>query len=190
MLFSAKSAEIGFGTGAQGVPPSEKTRGKKLKSLHEKGFIKILNRSNKGTLVSVLLPTEIAGLIREVSPLDTKLEDVDFYSDRRLLLAILERENYRCFYTGKKLAAEDCYLDHVVAQSSGGDNSYKNIVATSYDANSMKNNKPVDEFIRQIYREGLVSVAELNELNKKIVELQSGKIKPNLERVLMLLSKS
>ncbi|WP_175421645.1 HNH endonuclease domain-containing protein [Methylotuvimicrobium buryatense] len=60
----------------------------------------------------------------------------------------MAREKRRCFYTGRKITTQNCYLDHVIPQVGFGNNSYKNIVAPCYDANSMKNDKPADEFIR------------------------------------------
>jgi len=110
-----------------------------LRSLEFKGAIKILERSHRGILVEIVLPKGILGLYDSAPKELLDLHSLDFYRDRRLLPAILERENYRCFYTGKKLTEDSCYLDHVIPQSGRGDNSYRNIVAASYDANSMKN---------------------------------------------------
>jgi len=178
-LFSTKSAPIGFGSGTAGTPPSESQRSKKLRSLESKGAVKIIERSHKGMLVKVLLPQEIPGLIQPESQENIDLESLDFFKDKNLKEAVLERENYRCFYTGKKITKDNCYLDHVVAQSSGGDNSYRNIVASSYDANSMKNDKTVDDFIRELYKEDLLSISEFNSLKEKIVKLQNGELVPN-----------
>ena len=61
----------------------------------------------------------------------------------------------------------------------GGNNSYKNIVATSYNANSLKNNKCIDDFIRELYKSDLISLTEFNELKKKIGNLQEGKLAPS-----------
>ncbi|MBE0515036.1 HNH endonuclease domain-containing protein [Sulfurimonas sp.] len=80
---------------------------------------------------------------------------------------------------GKKISEDNCYLDHVIAQAAGGDNSYRNIVAASYDANSMKNDKKVDDFIRELYKNDLLSLSEFNELKQKIVDLQNGKLLPS-----------
>jgi hypothetical protein len=182
-LFSSKRAQIGFGAGAEGAQPSEKSRSKKLKSLELKGAVKILERSHKGMLVAIVLPENIPGLIKSEESFEVDIESLDFYKDRRLLPSILEREGYRCFYSGKKITAENCYLDHVVASSTRGDNSYKNIVASSYDANSMKNNKAVGDFIRQLYKEEIISLIEFDNLKKKIEDLQKGMLLPNKESV-------
>ena len=179
--FSTKSASIGLGSGSEGTAPSESSRSKKLRSLEQKGAVRILERSHKGILVTVILPQNIPSLVKARTELDIDIdiESLDFYKDRRLLASILEREDYRCFYTGKKLTEENCYLDYLIAQSLGGNNSYKNIVATSYDANSLKNNKSIDDFIRELYKSDLISLTEFNELKKKIGNLQEGKLAPS-----------
>lgn len=184
-LFSTRTAEIGFGSGDKSKTPSWKTRSAKLKSLEKKGCITIVERSNKGMLVEILLPSEITtiqepDLIKE----ELDLESLDFYNDRRLLITLLEREGYRCFYTGKKISDKNCYLDHIFPQSDGGNNSYRNIVVTCFDANSLKSNKPVDEFIRLLYKDDLLSHAEFNELKQKVADLKEGKLVPNYEQVL------
>jgi hypothetical protein len=63
-LFSTKSASIGLGSGAEGTSPSESSRSKKLRSLEQKGAVKILERSHKGILVTVVLPHDIPSLIK------------------------------------------------------------------------------------------------------------------------------
>ena len=182
-LFRAKSASIGFGSGAAGTTPSESQRSKKLRSLESKGGVKVLESSHKGIHVAIVLPHEIESLIKTEETQNIDIESLDFYKGRMLLSAILERENFRCFYTGKKITEDNCYLDHVVAQSAGGDNSYRNIVAASYDANSMKNNMPVDDFARSLYKKGLLSLEEFNALKQKVSDLQNGKIAPNLHTI-------
>jgi len=178
-IYSTKSAQIGFGIHTEGTPPSMATRSKKLRLLEAKGAVKIIERSHKGIEVAIILPNEIPNLItsHEVESID--LETLDFYKDRKLMPSILEREEYRCFYTGKKISEDNCYLDHVIAQSAGGDSSYRNIVAASYDANTLKNDKPVDDFMRELYKDDLLSLSEFNSLKQKIVDLQSGKLIPS-----------
>lgn len=179
MLFSTKSAPIGLGSGKQNTPPSESQRSKKIRSLELKGAVKILDRSYKGLMVSIVLPRDIVDLIPSEEEFVFDMERLDFYKDRRLMQCILDREGYRCFYTGKKINSDNCYLDHVIPQANGGDNSYKNIVASCYDANSLKTDKPVDEFIRLLYKEELLSLNEFNDLKLKIQELKNGNLVPS-----------
>ena len=188
MFYSTRTAEIGFGTGDNAKPPSMKTRSKKIRSLEAKGAVKIIERSNKGILVELILPHKIAGLIKKEEQETINLDSLDFYKDRRLLPTLLEREEFRCFYMGKKITAENCYLDHVVPQSKGGDNTHRNIVATCYDANSMKNDTDVNEFARILFKEDILSLSEFNELKIKIENLQKGNLALNDETVLRAIS--
>jgi len=187
MIFSTRTSEIGFGTGDNAKPPSTKTRSKKIRSLESKGAVKIIDRSNKGILVEIILPDEIVGLIHEEEDLVINLEELDFFKDRRLLPALLERENHRCFYTGKKITEDNCYLDHVIPQSNSGGNSYKNIVATCYDANSMKREMDVQDFARHLFREEIISLDEFNELKEKISKLMRGELVPSEKSVFHLI---
>lgn len=183
-LYSTRTAQIGLGTGDNSKQPSMKTRSKKLRSLEEKGCIQIVERSNKGITVKILLPKQISHIqAQETAEEELEIEDLDFYKDRRLLNSLLAREENHCFYTGRKITPENCYLDHVIPQASGGNNSYKNIVASCYDANSMKNDKPAGEFIRSLYKEEIISLSEFQELKDKIVKLQAGELKPDVKLV-------
>ena len=183
MIFSTRAAEIGYGQGINNRKPSGTQRSKKLRSLERKEAIKIIDRSHLGIKVRINLPNEINGLISEKIEVDLNLEDLDFYKDKRLLKSILERENYKCFYTGRKINETNCYLDHLIPQSMGGTNKYSNIVACCYDANSMKSDKEVSQFTRELYREGIISLNEFNDLKVKIENLQKGELKPNLEEI-------
>lgn len=184
ILFSTRSAEIGFGSGDRTKPPSGKTKSDRLKSLEQKGCIKIVERSNKGMLVEIVLPSQMSFLqIEEVISVELNLEELDFYKNKRLLPCILEREGFTCFYTGRKISAENCYLDHVIPQAKGGNNSYRNIVATCFDANSMKNDKDAEEFARLLYRAELITLDEFNFLKRKISALRNGELVPNEESV-------
>lgn len=184
-IFSTRTAEIGLGSGDRTKPPSWKTRSDRLKSLEQKGCVKIVERSNKGMVVEILLPHEIPSLQKKSAPVEeVDIENLDFFKDKRLLPSLLARENYRCFYTGRKINKENSYLDHVVPQSNGGGNSYRNIVATCFDANSMKSDKSAGEFIRLLYKDELISLDEFNDLKNKLSELQSGNLAPSKEAVI------
>ncbi len=183
MYFSTRTAEIGFGSGNNTSKPSMKTRSNKLRSLEEKGAIQILERSNKGILVHIYLPSEIQGLIKIEEEIKLDLDVLDFYKDRKLLPAILKRENYRCFYTGKIIDENSCYLDHVVPQSKGGDNGYRNVVASCYDANSMKSDKDIEQFIRELYKEGLLALEDFKALKEKIDKLKQGDLLPDIQLI-------
>lgn len=184
VLFSTRTAEIGLGSGDRTKPPSWKTRSDRLKSLEKKGCVKIVERSNKGLLVELILPAEMPFLdAAEEPPDEIDIETLDFYKDKRLLASLLDREESKCFYTGRKINHENCYLDHVVPQAKGGGNSYRNIVVTCFDANSMKSDKAADDFARLLYKEELISLSEFSDLKKKLNRIQEGELIPNLEIV-------
>ncbi len=183
MYFSTRTAEIGFGSGNKSSKPAMNTRSKKIRSLETKGAIKIIERSNKGILVYIYLPSEIHGLIKTEEETQLDISELDFYKDKRLLPIILKRENYRCFYTGRIIDENSCYLDHVVPQSNGGDNGYKNIVASCYDANSTKNDKDVEQFLRELYQEGLLALEDFKVVKEKVVKLQNGELLPDIQLI-------
>ena len=186
--FITRTAEIGYGKSNAESKPSGVQKSKKLRSLERKGAIKIIERSNKGILVEIVLPNDIQGLIEEESKVKIDIDSLDFYQGRKLLPAIIEREEYRCFYTGKKIKEDNCYLDHVVPQSNGGNNSYKNIVACCYDANSMKGSKNVDDFLRDLFKEGILSLQDFNTVKEKLINLREGKLIPNEEKIMELIN--
>ncbi len=99
-LFITRSAEIGFGSGDNSKKPSWKNRSDKLKSLEKKRCIKIVERSNKGMLVEILLPSEITTIKEpDVKKEEVDLESLDFYNDKRLLITLLEREKAIAVFT-------------------------------------------------------------------------------------------
>lgn len=54
---------------------------------------------------------------------------------------ILDRDNYRCQYTGQKLTKSTRSIDHVIPRSKGGKDSWQNMVACHKNINSKKGNK-------------------------------------------------
>lgn len=160
---------------------TDKTR-RSLRELHEKGCIPIDDRSRSGHVVSVLLPSEFPGILPEEEQTKTiDIERVDFFNDRRHLPAILERENGRCFYCLRQIQADKCELDHVVPQVNGIDNSYRNIVATCHECNTTKQGRCGEDFVRAIYRAGLLSQTESQERLTSLESLRSGRLVPRLE---------
>ncbi len=152
-----------------------------VRDLHQKGCLRIEERTRLGHKISVLLPSEIAGLIRpsaEAEPVD--LLAVDFFSNRQHLAAILARENGACFYCLKKLTGETCELDHVSPQKDALDNSYKNIVASCHSCNKAKGDRPAEDFVRSLYRFGTLNETELQLRLAAIESLRAGFLVPEL----------
>lgn len=180
-IISIKSANIGLGKSKAGSLPSEAQKSKKLRELEEKGCVDIVARSFKGTEVRPILPKEIPGLIPQAVDLQKpNIGEIDFFDGRLYVDALVEREGGKCFYTLQRINRENCVLDHVVPQSKGGDNSFRNIVASSFDANSSKGVQNADDFARELYRNGILNLAEMQQLLKRIEDLQEGKLAPEL----------
>lgn len=182
-LISVRTANIGLGKSKAGSLPSEGVKKKKIRALEEKGCIQIVSKSHKGTEIRIFLPKEILGIVPleiELMTDSNNIESIDFYEGRNYVDELLVREENKCFYTLQNITKENCVLDHVIPQAKGGNNSYKNIVASSFDANSLKNDKDADDFAREIYRMGLINFDEMQGLLKKIELLQSGDLVPDI----------
>lgn len=152
-----------------------------VRLLDERGCIRIEERSRMGHLIRVLLPEEIDGVMpdsRPEEPLD--IEQVDFYTDRRHLPALLARENGVCFYCLRHVRGDNCQLDHVVAQADGTNHSYRNVVVSCHECNTTKQAKHAGDFIRSLYRRGVLSQSELEERLLAVETLQSGKLVPDI----------
>ena len=67
-------------------------------------------------------------------------------------------------------------LDHVVAQSTGGSGSHRNIVAACHECNSVKQATTADEHLRQLYRKGILSQADLAARLERLTRLQDGRL--------------
>ena len=111
-----------------------------VRNLHKRGCIKIEDRSRNGHLVRVLLPDEIDNVLPKDNNMDTEvvIDDLDFFTSRRFLNALLARDDNRFFYCLKDIRAETCELDHVVSRAIGTDNSYRNIVCSCHGCNTTK----------------------------------------------------
>ena len=163
---------------AMGV--AESSAREDIRSLNERGCIKIEDRSRNGHFVRVLLPEEIEGILPKNSPAaEIDVNGLDFFSGRRFLLALLSREDNRCFYCLKSIQAQSCELDHVISQANGTDNSYRNIVCSCHECNTTKQAQSAPDFVRVLYRKGILSQAELGDRLATIERLQAGKLVPD-----------
>jgi hypothetical protein len=173
---------VGLGIGKAGSPPSQSKITEKLRSLERKGCIRILERSRVGTRVEVLIPREVLGLIEEARNVALHdLDSLDFFNNPELRLAIFEREKGRCFYCMKVIERTNFTLDHVMPQSGVVQNhSYKNVAGCCFECNSRKQAKDAQDFLRQIYREGLLTTEEHRARVDSLQALMSGKLIPDL----------
>ncbi len=148
-----------------------------IRSMAVKGCVRIEDRGKNGHLVRLLLPEEIDAVreaIHVAEPLD--VEAIDFFTDRRYLVAILAREQGECFYCSRVVSPETAALDHVVPAVDGGSNSHRNIVAACHECNSLKQATPADDFIRRLYRAGLLSQDEVATRLERLTLLRAGQL--------------
>lgn len=176
--FKSARTRMALGVGQEGSPMSEGTVYKKLSSLEQKGCIKTLQTEHKGRRLSVLLPNEILGLIPEKPlPPVIDMENMDFFEVIANRLLILQREKSKCFYTLKPIDEQSFVAEHVISRPVG-DNSYRNIVAASREANNRKGSLSAEDFFRRLFREGYLAESEFEERLLTLTHLKAGKLRP------------
>jgi 5-methylcytosine-specific restriction endonuclease McrA len=160
---------------------SESSTREDIRSLNERGCIKIEDRSRNGHLVRVFLPEEIAGvMLTGALAAEVDIETLDFYANRKFVIPLLAREDHRCFYCLRSISSESCELDHVISQANGKDNSYRNIVCSCHGCNTTKQSQDASDFLRSLYRKGVLSQAELENRLTTLEQLQLGKMVPDV----------
>jgi CRISPR/Cas system Type II protein with McrA/HNH and RuvC-like nuclease domain len=134
-----------------------------------------------GTKVSVALPEQILGpsaASGEAQRVD--IETINFFAQERYRQAILNREGNICFYCMRKLSKENWALDHLVPQSAGGNDSYRNVVAVCHSCNSSKNAASAGDFLRRLYRSGRLNDTEFEQRLLAVDALKQGQLKPEV----------
>ncbi|HNY63223.1 MAG TPA: HNH endonuclease signature motif containing protein [Bacteroidales bacterium] len=181
-LIGKKDMVFVISSAPQSVGITEFSARDRIRKLDQKRCIKINDTTRNGLRITVFIPSEIEGCIIEKSEIKEiiDIETVDFYKDLNYRDRILERENYFCFYCFKKISNENYALDHVTSQQNNGNNTYKNIVATCHECNSIKSGKNGQDYLRDIYRKGIISSSELEERLQAIEKLKNGELKPEI----------
>jgi hypothetical protein len=159
------------------------------------GALRLVQRSKTGHVVEVRLPEEIrpeklngtesrsAGTVKEDGAgagAAINIEEADFLQNTTLRKAIHARERGQCFYCMRRTPPAVQCLDHVVPRVRQGCNSYRNLVSSCIECNSQKGEKPADDFLRWLYREGHLNAAELAARLRALEALASGKLRPSL----------
>jgi len=150
------------------------------------GALRLIRRSKAGHVIDVLLPDEIRGLRPGAIavhgpasvPQSANLEGLDFLKTRALRQSIHLRERGHCFYCLRRTDARVQCLDHVVPRARAGRNSYRNLVSSCLECNSLKGERPAAHFLRWLYRERRITSAELNARLRALDALASGKLPP------------
>ena len=178
--FKSARTRLATGVGEGGKPMSESTAYKKLASLQAKGCITTVRTNHTGRVLRLHLPSEIDGLVSEpaVEP-EQDLEAMDFFGVAENRLLLLRRENHRCFYTFEQLDENNFIVEHVVSRPAGN-NSYRNCVAASREANNKKGAMSAEDFVRRLFREGFLSEAEFQDRLQAIIKLKAGELRPPL----------
>jgi hypothetical protein len=159
------------------------------------GALRLVQRSKTGHVVEVRLPEEIrperlngtesraAVAVKEDGAgagAAINIEEADFLQNTTLRKAIHAREHGQCFYCLRRTRSTVQCLDHVVPRARSGCNSYRNLVSSCIECNSQKGEKPADDFLRRLYREGQLNAAELAGRLRALDDLASGKLRPSL----------
>ncbi len=176
--FKSARSRMACGIGEKGKPMSENTAYIKLSSLQEKGCVEILRTTHTGRVLKLRLPEEIPGII-PATPIEVvpDLEQMDFFLVPENRLFLLKRENYRCFYTLQKLDESNFVVEHVVSRPLG-DNSYRNCVAASREANNKKGAMSAEDFLRKLFRDGYLSDGDFQDRLELLAKLKRGELKP------------
>jgi len=162
-----------------------------VRRLDELGALRLLERSKTGHLVEMRLHEQIravhpgkngasgaTGAAGE-APAST-LETTDFLKSWALRKTIHDRERGACFYCLRRTPANVQCLDHVVPRVRFGRNSYRNLVSCCIECNTRKNDRPVPDFLRTLYRLGRLTPAELDARLRALKDLAAGKLRPLL----------
>lgn len=179
--FGSARHRMAMGTGESGKAMSENSATKKLASLEAKGCITVIRTNHKGRVLRLHLPSEISGLIQPSSPaIEPDIESMDFFNVPENRAMLLKREQFRCFYTLQSLDKDNFVVEHVVSRPSG-DNSYRNCVAASRDANNKKGATSAEDFLRRLFREGYLNESEFQERQHALAQVKAGHLKPPLQ---------
>ena len=179
--FKSARRKMGSGIGTKGHGMSEGTCYEKLRSLQKKECIKVLDSTTAGTKLRVMLPAEIPGVLPStISISEQTLEEMDFFNVPNNRKAILEREGQRCFYCLRTLDASNHVIEHVNSRTTGG-NGFRNVVAACRACNNRKNDLPVEDFLRGLYRDGLLNPDEFTDRSRTLERLRAGDLKPPMK---------
>jgi hypothetical protein len=180
MLFAMRSARYKLPTGVkqEGKPMCLATLVRRVRGLIQLGLVQVLKATPRGTQIRVFLPWEVPGMVPPPSlPLPQTLDSIDFYTVPENRLALLRRENYRCFYCLRGIDSSSFVVEHVVSRPEGN-NSYRNLVAACRLCNGQKLNRSADDLLRDLYREGLLTGEEFQVRLQAVRNLKRGDLRP------------
>ncbi len=148
------TAEVRIGKKTIAAEHGKSSRGKKtayahaseiLKSLEEKGCIKIGDTNREGTLYSINLPRNIPFVTEKIASLLPQDTEEDYFNNPEKRREIFERDKWACQYCGEKITQENATIDHFVPQSKGGKHNKENLKSCCFICNSIKSGKTYEE---------------------------------------------
>ena len=174
-----------------------------IRRLADHGALRFIERSYRGHRLEVRLPAEIpaarrardkaqtngAGVSLSASPSGLRasrsklpsgpnIEEVDFFVSPVLRKSIHAREGGKCFYCMCRTTRGSRCLDHVVPRAKYGQNSYRNVVSCCAPCNWQKADRPAEDLLRDLYREGRLSRNDLARQLRKLQALAAGNLRP------------
>jgi hypothetical protein len=173
---------------ARSVRLSDRPARHAVRSLAAKGALRVVDRSQAGHLVEVLLPDEVHATPHEGAvsssvarrPSGRNLEELDFLQVSSRREAIHARERGLCFYCLRRFVARGRVLDHVIPRALGGSNSYRNLVSCCVECNTQKGETAAEDFLRTLYRLRRLTSAELEGRLRALEALAAGELRPIL----------
>jgi len=178
--FKSARSRMALGTGQHGKPMSEASARSRVHSLVHKGCIEVLEITRQGSMIRVHLPSEIPGCIPPPAPpAAPSIHDADFFTVPENRLALLRREAYRCFYCFRAIDSTNFVVEHVVSRPQGN-NSYCNLVAACHQCNNRKSDTSADDFLRELYRSGVLTAVEFHDRLGAVRRLRRGELPPPL----------
>jgi hypothetical protein len=180
--FKSARRKMALGIGEKGKPMSEHTCYDKLRSLQQKGCLEVLGTERAGTRLRVLLPAEIAGVVPPVEQRrELSLDELDFFNVPEHRLAILEREQRKCFYCLRALKPTTFVIEHVESRPNGT-NAYWNVVAACRSCNNRKGAVAAEEYLRILYRDSLLSPDDFGARRQALEALRRRELKPSIRK--------
>ena len=159
-----------------------------VRTLVEKGALRLVERTRAGHVVDVLLPNEIRAqspdgpapscLARR--PRAASIEEADFLLTKTRREAIHARDGSLCFYCLTELTPRARCLDHVIPLARRGKNSYRNLVSCCTECNTQKGETAADDFLRTLCRHRRITTAELASRLQALDSLAAGELRPIL----------
>jgi biotin operon repressor len=146
-----------------------------IRTLADKGVVQIVGFDRNGYQLTLIPPLSILGVAYALPSLKVEIdiESLDFYEGRRFVSALIARQGGACFYSLRQLDERTCELDHLEPQANRLNNSYRNIVCSTFEMNKKKGSLSADEFLRKLYRSGFLSYDELESQLEMLTQIQT-----------------